>query len=215
MNDSWLALENGFSIFQNQVALRLKRLLDILFSLILLVLTIPIVILSMILIVLFDGFPIFYSQKRVGINGTCFNIIKFRTMKKDAENKGPQFSQKNDSRITTLGRIFRKLRIDELPKLINVFKGEMSFIGPRPERPEFVEEIKKIEPFYDLRHVMRPGITGWAQVLFPYGASFDDSVEKFCFDLYYIKNYSLLLEFSILVKTVRIVLTGSGRLAIL
>ena len=155
--------------------------------------------------------PVIYRQVRTGLGGQEFEMLKFRSMSDDAERNGPQWAQKSDPRVTRVGRAIRLLRIDELPQLFNVLKGEMSFIGPRPERPVFNETLEKEIPLYNLRHLVRPGITGWAQVMRPYGASVEDAREKLQYDLYYIKNYSVLLDIGIVFKTLRVVLLGKGR----
>ncbi len=148
---------------------------------------------------------------RTGLNGVTFTLYKFRTMVEDAEKFGARWAEKNDPRITRVGRLLRATRIDELPQLWNVLLGEMSFIGPRPERPDFNSELEAAIPYYDLRHLVKPGITGWAQVLYPYGASVEDAREKLQYDLYYIKNYSVMLDLVILIRTLRVVLVGHGR----
>jgi len=155
--------------------------------------------------------PIFYRQKRVGKNGKIFEIAKFRSMFKDAEKNGAQWANEKDERITGMGKILRKTRIDELPQLWNVLKGEMSFIGPRPERPEFVEELQKQIPHYVMRHLVKPGLSGWAQIKFPYGASVEDAMEKLQYDLYYIKNRSFVLDLAITARTIAAVLSREGR----
>jgi len=154
---------------------------------------------------------VLYRQVRVGRNGRHFEILKFRSMRVDAERPGgARWAASRDPRVTRVGAVLRKLRIDELPQLINVLKGEMSFVGPRPERPEFVAELAAKIPFYDLRHRVNPGITGWAQICYPYGASAHDAREKLQYDLYYIKNYSLFLDIMILIQTVQVILWGQG-----
>jgi lipopolysaccharide/colanic/teichoic acid biosynthesis glycosyltransferase len=152
--------------------------------------------------------PIFYLQKRVAIHNTSFQIIKFRSMRVDAEANGPVWAGEADARVTRVGRWIRKLRIDELPQLFNIIRGEMSLIGPRPERPVFVEQLEQRIPYYSERHLVKPGLTGWAQVRYPYGASFEDALEKHQYDLYYIKNQSPMLDALILLETLRIVLFG-------
>jgi lipopolysaccharide/colanic/teichoic acid biosynthesis glycosyltransferase len=155
--------------------------------------------------------PVFYRQLRVGERDNNFMLIKFRTMKQNAETQsGAVWAQKNDTRVTRIGSILRKVRLDELPQFINVLKGEMSFIGPRPERPEFVEKLQRTIPYYIHRHFVKPGITGWAQIKYRYGASEEDSLEKLRYDLYYIKNLSLLLDTSITIDTIKVVLFGKG-----
>ncbi len=188
-----------------------KRLFDIAASLFLLTLALPFMIVTALAIVLESGRPIFYTQRRVGLRGECFNVIKFRSMRTDAEGDGkPVWAAKEDSRVTGVGRFIRKTRIDELPQLLNVLKGDMSFVGPRPERPEFVSELAQAIPYYDLRHHVKPGITGWAQVSYPYGSSIKDAREKLQFDLYYLKNYSVFLDINILLQTIQVILWGKG-----
>jgi exopolysaccharide biosynthesis polyprenyl glycosylphosphotransferase len=173
--------------------------------------TAPLILVSAILIKLTSPGPILYRQERVGLHGRHFSVFKLRSMSQNAEASiGPAWASKNDSRVTAVGRILRKYRIDELPQLFNVLRGEMSFVGPRPERPYFVEQLKQRIPYYDLRHYVRPGITGWAQVMYPYGASITDAYEKLQYDLYYIKHLSVLLDIMILPKTLRVVLSGNG-----
>lgn len=155
--------------------------------------------------------PVFYTQRRSGRNGKPFRLIKFRSMIQDAEKNGAMWAIKEDARITKVGNFLRKSRLDELPQLWNVLKGEMSFIGPRPERPEFVETLEQQIPFYQTRHLIKPGLTGWAQINFPYGSSIEDAMEKLQYELYYIKNRSLVLDFGIVLKTIRIVLSRGGR----
>ena len=154
--------------------------------------------------------PIFYRQERVGEGGKTFRLLKFRSMQMNAEANGPQWAKANDDRVTRVGRIIRKLRLDEMPQMINVLKGEMSFVGPRPERPMFVERLTKGIPFYCQRHVVRPGITGWAQICYPYGASREDALEKLKYDLYYIKHISLLFDLIIIFETIKVVLFSKG-----
>jgi sugar transferase (PEP-CTERM system associated) len=185
-----------------------RRLLDVTLSLIIGLLTSPLMLLTALAIKLDSRGPIFYLQKRVGIHNTSFQIIKFRSMRVDAEANGPVWAGEADARVTRVGRWIRKLRIDELPQLFNIIRGEMSLIGPRPERPVFVEQLEQRIPYYSERHLVKPGLTGWAQVRYPYGASFEDALEKHKYDLYYIKNQSPALDALILLETVRIVLFG-------
>lgn len=188
-----------------------KRLFDIAASLFLLSLALPFMIVAAFAILLESGRPIFYTQRRVGLRGECFDVIKFRSMRTDAEVDGkPVWAAKEDSRVTRVGRFIRKTRIDELPQLLNVLKGDMSFVGPRPERPEFVSELAQAIPYYDLRHHVKPGITGWAQVSYPYGSSIKDAREKLQYDLYYLKNYSVFLDVNILLQTIQVILWGKG-----
>jgi len=188
-----------------------KRVFDIALSIILGIPTIILLPLIGALIKLNSAGPIFYRQKRVGKNGKIFEIAKFRSMFKDAEKNGAQWANEKDERITGMGKILRKTRIDELPQLWNLLKGEMSFIGPRPERPEFVEELQKQIPHYAMRHLVKPGLSGWAQIKFPYGASVEDAMEKLQYDLYYIKNRSFVLDLAITARTIAAVLSREGR----
>jgi lipopolysaccharide/colanic/teichoic acid biosynthesis glycosyltransferase len=168
-------------------------------------------IIAAVLIIIEDGFPLLYRQERVGVNGRLFNVIKFRSMRRDAEKDGkPIWAQAQDNRVTRIGQFIRKLRIDELPQLFSVLKGDMSLVGPRPERPFFVDQLTKEIPFYAVRHSVKPGVTGWAQVRYHYGATVEDSAEKLQYDLYYVKNHSLFLDIVVLFETVGVVLTGKG-----
>lgn len=209
LNPSWMVLGEGFR--QGIIRTVIKRMFDLLASGLLLLLTLPIMLIAAICIILESGAPVFYRQERIGENGRVFSICKFRSMYTDAERDGkPRWASANDDRTTKVGRIIRKLRIDELPQIINVFKGEMSFVGPRPERPFFVDKLTTQIPYYALRHAVKPGITGWAQVRYPYGASLDDALEKLQYDLYYVKNNTLFLDLVILFSTVEVVLWGKG-----
>lgn len=211
LSQEWFIFEKGFDLFHNPLGLRVKRILDLFLALILLGLTWPVILIFSILIKLESKGPAFYSQIRTGLNDREFLIFKLRSMVTDAEKQGAQWAKSNDSRVTRMGRFIRLTRIDELPQLWNVIKGDMSFIGPRPERPEFNIDLEKKIPFYRLRHLVRPGITGWAQVMYAYGASVEDSKQKLQFDLYYIKNFSFILDTVIIFKTIRVVLFGKGR----
>lgn len=211
LEDNWFVLSSGFGLVHDRVRQRIKRLADVAGALLLLPLALPVGLVAALLIKLDSAGPVLFRQVRKGLGGKQFTIVKFRTMVESAEREGARWAEQNDPRITRVGRILRRLRIDELPQLWNVIRGEMSFIGPRPERPEFTEELEKSIPYYSLRHMVKPGITGWAQVVYPYGASEDDAREKLEYDLYYIKNYSLLLDLIIVFKTIRVVLRGSGR----
>lgn len=211
LDSQWFILSNGFSLANSPTQLRLKRWVDFTISLSLLFVLWPIMLLTALAIYLeSEGHPI-YKQARVGKNGNEFTIFKFRSMNLNAEKNGVQWAQNNDVRVTKVGKFIRSTRLDELPQLLNVLKGEMSFVGPRPERAEFNVEIEKVVPFYNVRHLVRPGITGWAQILYPYGASIEDSKEKFQYDLFYLKNYSIYLDLMIIIKTVSVVLLGKGR----
>lgn len=187
---------------------RARRIADILLSITGLILSAPLMIAAAIAIRLESAGPALYRQERVGLYGERFRIIKFRSMRIDAERNGPVWAGVADPRVTRVGRIIRRLRIDELPQFINIIRGEMSLIGPRPERPVFVEQLEGLIPFYAQRHLVRPGLTGWAQVRYPYGASLEDAREKHQYDLYYIKNQSPMLDAIILLETLRIVLFG-------
>ena len=211
LKDNWFAMERGFVLIHNPISLKIKRFLDIFYSIVLLMFTWPLFPIISLLIKLNSRGSIFYKQIRTGENGKHFILYKFRSMVQEAENGTPQWSQKNDLRITLVGKFLRRLRLDELPQVWNVIRGDMSFIGPRPERPEFNRELESQIPYYNFRHLVRPGITGWAQVLYPYGSSIEDTVEKLQYELYYIKNYSLLLDFDIIIKTIRTVIFGKGR----
>jgi len=190
-----------------------KRCFDICASLGLLFATWPLMLVTSLAIWLEDGFsaPIFFSQERVGLGGKAFKVMKFRSMRVDAEGDGKaRWASRNDSRITRVGSFIRRTRIDELPQIFNVLKGEMAFIGPRPERPEFVKQLAEQIPYFDSRHAVKPGITGWAQLCYPYGASEEDARQKLQFDLYYVKNQSLFLDFMIALSTVEVVVFGKG-----
>jgi sugar transferase (PEP-CTERM system associated) len=173
-------------------------------------LSLPIMILTAILIKLESKGPVFYKQERVGKNGRSFVLMKFRSMKDDAEKSGPVWATKGDDRTTRVGRIIRKVRIDEIPQFWNILRGEMSFVGPRPERPHFVSQLAEEIPYYEQRHLIAPGLTGWAQIKYPYGASIEDARQKLQYDLFYIKNYSLLLDAMIIFETIKIILFGRG-----
>jgi lipopolysaccharide/colanic/teichoic acid biosynthesis glycosyltransferase len=164
-----------------------------------------------ILILIESGMPILYLQQRVGLNGSTFNVVKFRSMRTDAEKDGkPRWATAGDDRITRLGRIIRKLRIDELPQLFSVLSGSMSLVGPRPERPYFVSQLSKEIPYFNVRQTVKPGVTGWAQVRYQYGASVEDAIEKLQYDLYYVKNHSLFLDLIVLFETIGVVLMRKG-----
>ncbi len=187
-----------------------KRLLDIFAAIFGLLFFGPICTLIAIAIKLDSKGPVFYRQERVGRDGKAFRLLKFRSMVTDAEKDGPIWAVNNDDRCTRVGKIIRKLRLDEIPQLINVLKGTMSIVGPRPERPFFVKKLEQEIPFYYHRHLVKPGVTGWAQILYPYGATMDDAVEKLKYDLYYVKNISPVMDLRIISETVKIVLLGRG-----
>ena len=206
---SWLIYGQGFD--QDPVRRLVKRLTDVVAASVLLFLALPVLLLAVIAIVFEGGLPILFTQERVGQGGRVFRVLKLRTMRTDAEHDGvARWASANDARVTRVGRVLRKLRIDELPQLINVLSGEMSLVGPRPERPVFVAQLREQIRFYELRHSVKPGLTGWAQIRYSYGASVDDARRKLQFDLYYVKNNSLVLDTLILAETVRVVLFGEG-----
>jgi sugar transferase (PEP-CTERM system associated) len=206
---SWLVYGDGF--VQGPLRRFAKRSFDILASTVLLVLASPVMLLAALAIKLDSRGPVFYRQERVGLGGRSFYCVKFRSMRTDAESDGvARWASKNDSRVTRVGAFMRKTRIDELPQLITVLKGEMSIVGPRPERPEFVAQLSEQIPFYHLRHGVKPGVTGWAQVRYTYGASVEDARKKHQFDLYYLKNNSIWLDLQILVETVTVVMFREG-----
>jgi sugar transferase (PEP-CTERM system associated) len=206
---SWLVYGQGFA--QDPIRRLVKRLTDVVAATVLLFLALPVLLLAVVAIVIESGFPILFTQERVGQGGRVFKVLKLRTMRTDAEGDGvARWASANDARVTRVGRVLRKLRIDELPQLINVLSGEMSLVGPRPERPVFVAQLHKQIRFYELRHSVKPGLTGWAQIRYSYGASVDDARRKLQFDLYYVKNNSLVLDTLILAETVRVVLFGEG-----
>ncbi|MBC2714555.1 MAG: TIGR03013 family PEP-CTERM/XrtA system glycosyltransferase [Desulfobacteraceae bacterium] len=208
VNPSWLVFSEGFYV--GRMKRMLKRTIDIVAALTVLLIFLPVFAASALIIKLGSPGGIFYRQERVGENGKSFNIIKFRSMKKDAEKNGPIWASTDDDRATKFGRFIRKTRIDELPQLINVLKGNMSFVGPRPERPVFVKELEKKIPFYSNRHVVKPGITGWAQIYYPYGASVEDALRKLEYDLYYIKNLSIAMDLLTIFHTIKVVLFHKG-----
>jgi len=180
---------------------KFKRVFDLIMAFTILLFTLPFWSLIALAIKIEDGGPIFYIQKRVGKNKKIFELIKFRSMIKDAEKEGPKWAEIEDQRVTKVGKFLRRFHLDEIPQMINVLKGDISLVGPRPERPEFVEKLEKEIPYYNLRHIIKPGFTGWAQIKFRYARSIEDSLEKFQYDLYYIKNRSLFLDLKILLKT--------------
>ena len=209
VNPSWLIFSDGFSSGR-AVSSVAKRLFDVAASLLLLVLTLPLIVLFAALVKLDSKGPAFFRQLRVGLYGQPFHVIKLRSMQTDAEAAGAQWAIMDDPRVTRIGRFIRKLRIDELPQTWSVLKGEMSFVGPRPERPEFVADLEDKLPYYAERHMVKPGITGWAQINYPYGASIEDSRHKLEYDLYYAKNYTPFLDLLIILQTLRVVLWREG-----
>lgn len=211
LRPDWLIYSDGFErgAFRDVI----KRLFDILASVFILAITWPFMLVGAVAIKLEDGLtaPVLYRQTRVGYLGKPFEVLKFRSMSVDAESAGvAQWASRNDSRVTRTGHLIRKTRIDELPQIFNVLNGDMSFVGPRPERPQFVEQLSEAIPYYRERHAVKPGITGWAQVCYPYGASLKDSIQKQEFDLYYIKNHTIFLDMLILCQSAEVVLFGKG-----
>ena len=211
LNPSWMIFSQGFR--QGRIHGSLERAFDVLASLALLAVALPFMLLTALAIKLTEGLTatVFYRQVRVGQGGRTFKLLKFRSMREDAERDGqPQWAQKNDNRVTAIGAFIRKTRIDELPQILNVLRGEMSFVGPRPERPEFVAQLNERIPYYRERHTIKPGITGWAQLCYPYGSSEQDAIEKLQFDLFYVKNHTLLFYLAIIVQTVEVIVWGKG-----
>jgi sugar transferase (PEP-CTERM system associated) len=209
LRPSWLIFSDGFRV--SPLVRWTKRSIDLVFSLVLAVLAFPVMVLTALAIAIESGRPVLYCQERVGENGRTFTLCKFRSMRLDAEEGGtPLWATAGDSRVTRVGRIIRKTRLDELPQLWNVVRGDMSFVGPRPERPYFVSELARDIPFYQERHSVKPGLTGWAQVKYRYGSSIEDSMEKLRYDLYYIKHLSISFDLTIVFDTVKVVLFRKG-----
>jgi exopolysaccharide biosynthesis polyprenyl glycosylphosphotransferase len=211
LQDIWFTFGSGFDLVTGRFSVRVKRVVDIFAASLMLLMLSPVMLLAAIAVKLDSPGPIFYSQMRNGCNRKPFWVYKFRSMYQDAEKRGAQWAQEGDPRITRVGYFLRMTRIDELPQIWNVLIGEMSLIGPRPERPQFDEHLAEVIPYYNLRYLVKPGITGWAQVMYPYGASVEDSYAKVSYDFYYIKNYSIWLDLAIVFKTMRVVLLGKGR----
>jgi sugar transferase (PEP-CTERM system associated) len=205
---SWMIFANGSR--RLRLYRQARRLADVVLATIGFVLSLPLMAITAVAIKLDSRGPVLYRQERVGLHNEVFKIIKFRSMRTDAEKFGAVWAAEDDPRVTRVGRLIRKLRIDELPQFINVIRGDMSFIGPRPERPVFVEQLEKASRYYSQRHLVKPGLTGWAQIRYPYGASVEDAIEKLQYDLYYIKNQSPVLDAIIIFETIRIVLFGRG-----
>jgi sugar transferase (PEP-CTERM system associated) len=211
LNPSWIIFSEGFR--RDAMRQSTKRVFDLVAAFALVLITWPIMLFTMLMIVFEDGprAPIFYRQRRVGLDGIEFDVLKFRSMRVDAERDGKaRWASGSDDRVTRVGRVIRKVRIDELPQIFNVLRGDMSFVGPRPERPTFVSQLADSIPYYSERHCTKPGITGWAQVCYPYGSSEKDALEKLQYDLYYVKNHTLLFDLMILLQTVEVVLLGKG-----
>jgi len=209
IHPSWFVFSEGFH--RSRLNLAVKRALDLSFGILGLVISLPLMALVAIAVKLDSKGPVIFRQQRVGLGGSTFEVLKFRSMRVDAEEaNGAQWASKDDPRATQVGKFIRKFRLDELPQFLNVIRGEMSFVGPRPERPVFVEQLRKDISYYDERHSVRPGVTGWAQVQYPYGATVEDAYRKLEFDLFYLKNMSVFFDCVVVLKTIRIVLTGSG-----
>ncbi|TQV88876.1 TIGR03013 family XrtA/PEP-CTERM system glycosyltransferase [Aliikangiella coralliicola] len=210
LNPSWMIFADGCK--QSSFGLSIRRIFDIAISFVILAMMFPVLIVTAILIFIESGFkgPIFYSQIRVGLNGKPFKLLKFRSMVVNAEKDGAQWAKQNDMRVTRIGKFIRKVRIDELPQMLNILRGDMSIVGPRPERPEFVEQLDNKVPFYSARHRVKPGLAGWAQLKYPYGASEDDAYNKLQYDLYYVKNHSFLMDVLVLLQTVEVIILGKG-----
>jgi sugar transferase (PEP-CTERM system associated) len=208
LSPSWLILSDGFR--KSTMLVWAKRLIDVLLSLVSMILFLPLFAVVALAIWLESGSPILFRQQRTGLRGYSFKMLKFRSMFNNAEEAGPQWASDGDDRITRVGRWIRKFRIDELPQVINVLRGEMSIVGPRPERPQFVSMLEEQIPFYGLRHSVRPGITGWAQVKYQYGASVEETKTKLEFDLFYIKHLSVMLDLAVLFETVKVMISGRG-----
>lgn len=208
LQPSWMLYSDGFKYSWRRLAA--KRLFDLALASVFLFFLWPFMLLTALAVKLESPGPFLYHQLRVGLNGKTFRIYKFRSMRQDAEKNGAVWAQKNDARVTKVGAFIRNTRLDELPQLYNVFMGTMSFVGPRPERPEFVTDLKQQIPFYDTRHKVKPGLMGWAQLKYPYGASVEDAKNKLQYDLYYTKNHSFLMDLLIMIQTVEIILLGKG-----
>ncbi|MFQ5558973.1 MAG: exopolysaccharide biosynthesis polyprenyl glycosylphosphotransferase [Nitrospinota bacterium] len=205
----WLIFSEGFKSLKTKM--RIKRVFDIVLSVVGLVLSSPIALLAALIIKLESKGPVIFKQVRVGEGGKEYDIFKFRSMRVDAETaSGPVFAKEGDPRSTVFGRFIRKTRIDEIPQLFNTLRGDMSFVGPRPERPFFVAELKQAIPYYEVRTVVKPGITGWAQIRYSYGAGLKDAIEKLQYDIFYIKNMSILFDLIIIFKTIKVILAIKG-----
>jgi sugar transferase (PEP-CTERM system associated) len=208
LSASWLILSDGFR--KDSLLMFSKRVLDVIISLVILALFSPLLLIIGLAIFLESGGPVLFRQERVGLHGRTFSILKFRSMRQNAEEDGPKWASREDARITRIGGFLREYRLDEVPQLVNVLRGDMSFVGPRPERPEFVQMLGEQIPFYHERHTIRPGLTGWAQIKYQYGSSVEDAKTKLEFDLFYIKHLSLFLDLAIVFHTVQVVLSGKG-----
>ena len=212
LHSGYFLHQKAFSILSNKRTQIVKRIVDLVFAFVLILIALPIGLLTALLIKLDSKGPIFYKQSRTGQYNNEFKVIKFRSMRTDAESNGAQWATQSDSRVTRVGAIIRKTRVDELPQIINILKGDMPIVGPRPERDVFISEQEKEIPYYKFRHAVKPGVTGLAQVSYPYGASVADAIWKHKYDVYYIKHHSTLLDLKILFKTVKVVLSEAGQL---
>lgn len=208
LRPGWLVFREGFGHGERDAVA--KRLLDLVLASVGLVLAAPLLLLASVAVKLEDGGPVLFRQERVGRNGVPFHMLKLRSMRVDAERDGPRWAALGDRRVTRVGRVLRRTRIDELPQLVNILKGEMSFVGPRPERPVFVQQIVELLPYFPVRHQLRPGLAGWAQLNHPYAADIEDTRIKLEYDLYYVKNWSLFLDLLILTQTLRVIVWGNG-----
>lgn len=211
LHSSYFLHQKAFSILSTKRTQLAKRIIDLIAASLLSLVALPVGIIAALAIKLESRGSVFYKQRRTGQYNDEFEVIKFRSMRSDAESSGAQWASVNDNRVTKVGNFIRRTRIDELPQIINIFKGEMSIVGPRPEREVFINELEKEIPYYRFRHAVKPGVTGLAQVSYPYGASVNDAMWKHKYDIYYIKHHSSLLDIKILLKTVKVVLFGMGR----
>ena len=211
LDQKWFLENDGFEIYYNNFNMRVKRLLDILMAVIIGTICLPLMLIAAVIVKLGSKGPVLFVQERIGELNRPFDMYKFRSMAQDAEKDGPQWAQKNDARITRFGKFMRLTRIDELPQLWNVIRGDMSFVGPRPEREFFIKQLEKEIPYYNLRHTVKPGLTGWAQIMYQYGSTIDDSYIKLQYDLYYIKHHNIIFDFMIILNTITTVILGKGR----
>lgn len=211
LQSSYFLHQKAFTILSTKRTQIAKRVIDIVSAIFLLIITLPIILITAILIKIESKGPVVYKQKRTGQYNEEFKVIKFRSMYSDAEASGAQWAKKNDDRITKVGRFIRKTRIDELPQFINVLRGEMSMVGPRPEREVFISDLEKVIKYYRFRHAVKPGITGLAQISYPYGASVEDAIWKHKYDIHYIKHHSTFIDLKIMIKTIKVVIFGMGR----
>jgi lipopolysaccharide/colanic/teichoic acid biosynthesis glycosyltransferase len=207
----WPIFSEGFALQPGRVNWRIKRALDFTFATLVFIAVSPIVVLLMVLVWVTSSGPALFVQERIGLAGKKFKLFKLRTMIVHAPDVDQRWTAKQDERITPIGRVLRRYRLDEFPQLINVIRGEMSLVGPRPEQPDIVTELEAEIPFYDVRHIVKPGISGWAQVNYPYGSSVSDARRKLEYDLYYMKHYSLFLDLYVVVRTLRVVVSSGGR----